>query len=149
MSEKIAVSKPSFNVLTTTEPNNLIYSSDYNTLKYYAQGSLNIIVDYSNYYGTVADFFAGTLYAQFGANTVPHNLGYTPFFTGYTNFFSASATQYNMLPGYFADAGVSIAVGGYADGTNLYFEFNGLIGANTGFATATVLYKIFRNDTGL
>lgn len=147
MSEKISVSKPSFNVLTTTEPNNIIYSSDYNSLKYYNSGSLNLIANKASYYGTSFDPIAGsTVYLNITANTIPHNLGYTPFYTG---FVDTEFLGFSMLPLSFADAGAFSDVSGWADGTNLYFQYWFNSFTDTGFATATVLYKIFRNDTGL
>lgn len=40
--QKIVISKPGFNVLTETNPNNLIFSSDYNTFKYGVSGTVTI-----------------------------------------------------------------------------------------------------------
>ncbi len=37
---KIIIAKPQFSALTETNPDNLAFSSDYETLKYYASGSV-------------------------------------------------------------------------------------------------------------
>lgn len=44
MSEKILISKPGINVGTVTNPNDLIFSSDYNTLKYDTIGSTTVTI---------------------------------------------------------------------------------------------------------
>jgi hypothetical protein len=71
MSYKISVSKSGYDVETETNPNNLNYSSDYNTLKYYGAGTISIagsaaFGESNKYYGTVThnlgDYFYCSVY---------------------------------------------------------------------------------------
>ena len=128
---KIKVAKPGFNVLTETDPDNLIYSSDYDTLKYHASGSVNVKPLGSSLEATVA-----------------HGLGYIPYFTAYVdNFAGPAGVNYHMCPGKFDDVPGYIDADVYADSTNLYFKvhtdyLNDVI-------TFNFRYFIFRNRLGL
>lgn len=131
MSQEIRISKVGIDSGTVTDPNDMTYSSEYNTLKYYTSGTLGLNLNASsgNYEGTVA-----------------HNLGYIPFFTAYCNRYDAGTASFNMMPGLFADAFVYDHTMAYADGTNLYFKvFKDFQAA----VTREVKYFIFRNDTDL
>ena len=74
MAYKIKVSKVGYNVLTDDNPDHLIFSSDYNTLKYYANGSVNVEV-----------YFNAEGYYSF-TEEITHGLGYKPFFKAYANW---------------------------------------------------------------
>lgn len=78
MAYKIKISKSGFNVLTETNPNNLRFSSDYNTLKYYLNGTVNVDVyfDTEGYYSFTEE--------------ITHGLGYKPFFKCYAFWFGYS-----------------------------------------------------------
>lgn len=132
MSNKLVVAKPTFNVLTETNPDNLIFSSDYNTLKYAISG---------NY--TMSAVIATTNV------TIAHNLDYVPFFICYCNDFVAQPTYYGLTE-YFNTTPDAIlkAARAYADSTNLYLSLN-LGGANTVPYTVNWYYKIFKNSLGL
>src|SRR5438045_3018011 len=67
MSEKIIISKPSINVGTVTDPNDIIFSSDYQTLRYDTSGTYGLAWAQSGTYHEYSHVFH-------------HNLGYTPFF---------------------------------------------------------------------
>ena len=123
---KIVVAKPGFNALTETDPNNLIYSSDYDTLKYHSSGQAQVSVS-----GSPAE------------TVVAHNLGYAPFFIAYVDIFSPSG--YSQVPGDFISGTYTLA-NVYADATNITFR------VDTNLATArtfTFQYKIFRNRLGI
>lgn len=133
MTDKLVISKPGYNALTETDPNNLIFSSDYNTFKYSTSGS---------------DSYTITAGETSGEHTiVTHNLGYIPFFVVYANDAPSYATRWYSLPFSFADAGVYDHRFVYATTTALVFRFE-----NSGFGIDIDLsfyYKIFKNDLGL
>lgn len=123
---KIKIAKPGYNVLTETNPDNLIYSSDYDTLKYHASGEAQVSVS-----GSPAEV------------TVAHGLGYAPFFIAYVDTFSPSGLS--QVPGDAISANYTIA-NVYADATNITFR------VDTNLATPrtfTFQYKIFRNRLGI
>lgn len=126
MTQKIIIAKDGFNALTETNIDNLIYSSDYDTLKYHASGQAQVSVS-----GAPAE------------TTVAHGLGYAPFFIAYVDTFSPSG--YSQVPGDFISFSYTIA-NVYADSTNLTFR------VDTDLATPrtfTFQYKIFRNRLGI
>jgi len=149
MNQIIRVSKDNIDVLGTagTAPNNLNYSSDYNTLKYYADGTLQIVVNRANSYGTAAAFPSGTAYYNIGYGTVTHNLGYYPFYTAFVQ--SGTTGQWNMAPQFTGDSGFFSRHEAFAGTSKLEFQFHFNTTFNSGFSTADFKYKIFRNNLGL
>jgi hypothetical protein len=127
MAQKIVISKPGYNVLTETNPDNQIYNSDYGTLVYYTSGSVDLTVT-----GSDAETY------------VTHSLGYIPFFICYLNYVP-NDTDYATVPFFFADAGVYFLANSYATSTRIYFT----IKTNVVELTTNFKYKIFRNNTGL
>lgn len=127
MTYKLAASKEGINVGTATNPNDLNYSSDYDTLKYYKAGSVVLAYNGADIEGTVA-----------------HNLGYVPFYTAYVNNLSPANT-WSMCPQTFKSGPFYLYMNAYANTANLYFRIETAAAANT----ATFYYKIFLNDTGL
>jgi hypothetical protein len=127
MTNKIRIAKPGYNALTETNLDNIVYDSDYDTLKYYSSGSTSLSVNGANI-----------------ETTVTHNLGYVPFFIVYSNI-PTNSSRYSMCPFVFADFGVYCYIDTYADSTKLYFS----VTTDSTVATITFLYKIFRNSTGL
>ena len=135
----IAVSKAGYEAGTDTNPDHYNFHSNYNSLKYYKSGSYVMNNITSTTYGTVA-----------------HNLGYTPFFAGFSNDFTGilGTDVYAMVPYYFGNSiapdypNRDIGAFMYADGTNLYckawFDTNAV-----GTYTFTFYYKIFKNNLGL
>lgn len=131
MSNKIKIAKVGFNVLTEDNPDNLIFSSDYNTLKYYLSGS--VTVNWTD---------DGTLYTQ----TVAHNLGYIPFFIAYVQF-AGSSTLHAIVPDNQQTAAGRNYRNVYADTSNLIFAVQQNQG--TGLShSITFYYKIFKNNLG-
>lgn len=148
MSNKIVIAKPGFNALTETDPDNLIFSSDYNTLKYDTLTSTSVTVDFTQYYHSE---FSGldTIYYHRKVVTIAHGLSYIPFFVGYFLDYPASG-QDVQLPIYAADFLSFAALQCYADETNIYFVYySGLAGTNSGSTTYNVKYRIFKNRTNL
>lgn len=127
MSYVLKVSKAGYNAITETNPNNLIFSSEYNTLKYYSSGSASLSVS--------------------GADTetyITHSLGYEPVFFVYCNS-PVFTSRYSMTPVVFEDFNVYSYIESYADSNKIYFTVH----TNTLTATVTFLYKIFRNRLNL
>lgn len=129
MSNKIVIAKPGFDARMETNPNNLIFSSDYNTLKYYTSG--NVTVNWTD---------DGNLYTV----TVAHNLGYIPFFIVYIK----DGTESAIVPENQQTIAGRNYRNVYADATNLIFavQQNQLTGLSH---SITFYYKIFRNNLGL
>ena len=129
MTRKIVITKPGFNALTETDPNNMIYSSEYDTLKYHISGQKTV-----------------TAAGADAEETVAHGLGYTPFFIAYNDSIAGSpGTKYNQVPGAVLGIGTYSYCLAYADATNIYFKiitnvFNGSIDFR---------YKVFRNRLGI
>lgn len=132
MSWKAAISKPGHNVLTDTNADDLVFSSDYNTLKYYVSGNYVMTANVNT------------------EVTIAHNLGYVPFFVAFTDAVATNpigiANTYSLVE--YADlfGGVFVALRAYADATNIYLS------ANIGFSTTYTIhwyYKIFLNNLGL
>ena len=129
MSNKIIVAKEGFNALTETNPDNINFSSDYNTLKYYASGSYEM-----------------TSVTGDTEVVIPHNLGYVPFFIVYCNDFVAQPTYYGLTEYFNSTGGRSRTARAYADDTNLYLSLKLDAGAAI---TVKWSYKIFRNNLNL
>ena len=133
MTQKIVLSKEGVDAGTATDPNDLTFSSDYNTFKYYASGSIQL------------DFTVGTPIDIRG--TVNHNLGYIPVFNTYVNDTFISSTEYYPAPLAFEDVSGFIRYMTYANTADLEFVITAT--GNSTASTVTFDYKIFRNDTGL
>lgn len=128
--KKIVITKTGFNVLSETDPNNMVFSSDYDTLKYHVSGSVDI------------PWTSDGVFEQ----TISHGLGYTPFFTAAVNPGTTVTDQYSLAPYRVADIGVSFEVTIYADSTKIYLTVKT---SGAGSETASLKYKIFRNHIGL
>ncbi len=138
MSEKIAITKAGYDILGTagTVVENLTYSSDYNTLKYYTSGSASLTLTSD---GTIVKKSEGT---------VAHNLGYTPFFICYVNDLGSGLgpNSYNIVYASRSTGLRTINASSWVDGTNLYYQ---LVNSSTIPITANFSFKIFRNNLGL
>lgn len=147
MTYKIKISKAGYNAITEGTANNLTYSSDYDTLKYHANGTVTVTTNFANYYARESSMF-GYLYYHRTVVTVTHNLGYVPFFRGFVNV-SEDDGERCIAPFYFGDVFYWNFEMVYADTTKLYFvvEYRNL--DNTGTATRRFSYRIFRNRIGI
>ena len=129
MSNKLIIAKSGFNALTETNPDNLIFSSDYGTLKYAIAGSYQML----NVTGDTDVIIA-------------HNLGYIPFHIVYCNDFVAQPTYYGITEYFNSTGGRLRAARAYCDATNLYLSLH--LAAGTPI-TVNWYYKIFANNLGL
>ncbi len=148
MSQKLIVSsKAGFNVLTETNPDNLTFSSDYDTLKYYARGVKIVTTNLANYYNSYQDIFGNWHYENYTVDEITHNLGYIPYFAGY--ILVPSNGWAIQTPFAFGDAFDYSYSSVYADATKLYFVNHFTSWSNSGTIDTTFSYIIFRNDLGL
>ena len=136
MAQKIIISKPSYNALTETNIDNIVFSSDYNTLKYYAQGTATVNVPASSggYYNEQSNIY--------------HGLGYKPFFKVYANWIGYSPVGIFYLP----SLDYSSYLGAVVDDEYIYFVAAGYVdvfGGGMPEFTATFKYKLFKNNLGL
>lgn len=128
MTQVIRVSKEGKNVGTVSDPNDLSYASDYNTLKYYASGTTNVVPISGQAWGTVA-----------------HNLGYVPFFVAYASGLAPDTDAFSMCPQTLDAMIVYYHYDAFAGTSNLFFR----VDTNDPFGTVTFRYFIFRNNLGL
>jgi len=133
--------------LTETAPNNLIFSSDYNTLKYYSSGDIVVTVDYADYYYT-EEWLGIDIYYHRKVSSIQHGLGYVPYFTSYIEGFAMEG-RYNMCPGTFADVFYYAYAQSYADDDKIYFVMEIRNDSNSGTIESNFSYKIFKNNLGL
>lgn len=125
----MVVAKPTYDVLDT-DPTHHIFNSDYDTLKYYTTGSLQIYL--------AADDLAAM-------QSVEHNLGYEPYVEVYAE--TELSDIYEYCPYFGAGATVFYGSTFRVTTTHIYFYVE-----STGFAGDTYWlfkYFIFRNDTNL
>jgi hypothetical protein len=137
MTYKLVISKPGKNALTETNPNNLIFSSDYNTLKYFSSGYTTINIPNGS----------GSLVYE--TTIVNHNLGYYPFFIAYFKY--VSPNYYYLTPVWFSNFPSFIYNNVYATTNSLIFycyDKNYLNGPVGGFSVQ-VYWKIFKNNLNL
>ena len=139
MTQKLRVSKVEFDVLTETNLDNIIYDSDYDTLKYYSSGLLSISIN------KTAD---DTPYEQ--VTFVQHDLGYYPFF----EVFVKHLTNWQMIgssysAGYGSGSGVFRKFEAFVTTTRLYVKVRGDTDGVADAYTADFRYKIYRNNLNL
>ena len=136
MGYKIAVSKSGIDAGTATVAQDFNYNSDYNTLKYYSAGSLQLI-------GTAVFPLTSRKYG-----TITHNLGYSPFTVIFANPGGNPTRFYpfGVITGNQVTETTSMSIG--TDIIRIMYKIvNGDIGIFVG--TVTVWYKIFRNNLGI
>ena len=142
MTYKIITTVAGYNALTVTEPKGISFSSDCDTLKYYASGEKVLAVDHSTY----DYFFAGLYRGITSVGSVYHGLGYVPYFRTYlvgNPLFSEVITT---------PATWGLGAGGnwrwytYADEDYLYFLYYASSTNNTDTYDLTYKYFIYRNN---
>lgn len=136
----IGITKSGYNVLTETDINNFIFHSDYNTLKYYANGSVRINGSWTTNPGDSVKKYTTSLY---------HGLGYVPLISCYI---SVQAGDYNIVPEIYSVMTVGQKIASvWVDSTHIHFEIQLYAGiwANDWTFDTTFYYKIFKNKTGL
>lgn len=133
----IAIAASGKNPLTETNPDNFNFHSKFSTLKYYTSARYTMTVSNT----TVI--------------TIPHNLGYVPFFVVFVNDLAAYIpNSYCLVPYYYGRSTIGspdrdVAAFAYADENNIYlrayFQTNAV---GTSF-TFSFYYKIFKNNMNL
>jgi hypothetical protein len=139
MTYKLNISKPTYNVLTETNPDNLIFSSDYNTLKYETSGSVSV------------DYVQNPSSVTYYSGSINHALGYIPVFYVFVNKDTDTDSYYGPCPHIYCAMTLSRNFYAYATTTHLYFvcEMFDIGGAGDTDKNASFRYFIFKNDTGL
>ena len=134
MAQKLSISKPGVTVGTASTPNDFIFSSDYNTLKYQTDGSIVMNV-------VTADF---DFYTRSG--TVDHDLGYYPFVQVWVT--DENRTDWSPVGAYRVGAGDYHNDFAYTGTKSIFFQVEGF--SNTlGTIQVTFAYKIFKNNLNL
>lgn len=148
MSHIVAVSKPTKSI-TSTDPDDFIFHSDYDTLKYEVQGTITVYVNKANYYhyDPGSPPIIPPTYYHYGVGEVAHGLGYTPYFVGYLLEVVAGITA--QAPFAFGDAGFFAYLSVYADSNKLYFVVHFNSTSNSGIVETDFSYRIFKNDLEL
>lgn len=131
----IKIAKPGHNVLNTSNPNNLKFSSDYNTLKYHLSGTGQLhVLNPSMFEYNVTGF-------------ITHNLGYYPFAVVYAK--DDLMSNYEPLGHWQAGSGAYRQFYFYMTTTRLYFVVTGFSMSGTDDYLVDFYYKIFRNNLNL
>jgi len=130
------IAKPDINVLNTQEPFNLIFSSDYGTLKYYTKETATVEFDAGA--GSIA-----------GTTTITHDLGYYPYVEVFVSVhIGASTGVYEYCP--FFGAGATVFYSANYKITSTTIELYGQIdGVSSSVWTFDFLVFVFKNDLGL
>jgi hypothetical protein len=131
----IKIAKAGHNVLNTSNPDNLKFSSDYNTLKYYLSGTyqMHITVNSKNGYNYTA--------------YVNHNLGYYPFAIVYAK--DDLRTNYSPLGIFQAGSGAYRQFFCYVTANRLYIVVDGWSMSGDDDFYVDFYYKIFKNNLNL
>lgn len=135
MAKKIVISKSGYNAASETNPNNLIFSSDYNTLKYYASGYVDINYD--------EDTSGSDVYST---STAAHGLSYVPFFYAFVDIDSSGT--FEPAPDLFGSISTIRYFYVFADSTNIKFVC-WIKGSSGSAQTARFRYFIFKNKIDL
>lgn len=131
----LKIGKPGINVLKTNDPNEEIFDSDYETLKYFMEGNISM--------SDTADPFTTTTKTV----TVDHNLNYFPFHVAYVS--NNNTTYY---PQSYAElgSGANLFISTQLTKTQLILHMQ--IENNSASpltANAYCYYKIYKNDLNL
>lgn len=143
MAEKIVIVKSGYNALTESVPNNMIFSSDYNTLKYGTSGTVNL--NYVTNNGIRTDTYTVT---------VTFSAGFSPVIFAYINddsYFGGTGV-YLPLPYHSQSIARAEDFQHFWDENVLTFQVtvsNGLAVGSPVSRTAHFKYFIFKNETGL
>lgn len=133
----LRIAKPGINVLKNTDPTNLIFSSEYGTLKYFTKQNINISFDAST-----LDISAKGQYA--------HNLGYYPYAEVFVRVYTGSTPtgNYEYCPFFGSGATVAYSANVKIDKTNItvYGEISGVSSSVWHF---DFLIFVFKNDLNL
>ena len=130
----LRVSKAGKNALTATDPDDYIFLSGYNTLKYSFAGSTTITI--------VGDGSDKTTEVS-----VAHELLYTPYFTCFVDdFVNFPDQRYALAP--YSNNTISLTRQSevYIDGTNIYLK---MFNTSSNTYTGKFYYKVYKNNLGI
>lgn len=133
MTNKIIITKPTYDARTEGTIDNIIFSSDYGTLKYYTSGTItqNITISGSTHIEN---------------SNINHDLNYRPFIEAYVLGWDA---KYHPIPVFFTGATTSTRYGVYVNTTKLFVRTQ-MVGFTTGNTyTVKFYYFIFKNNLGV
>lgn len=125
----LKIAKSGYNVLLTDDPIELVFSSDYNTLKYITKQTVNISFDAST----------GDISAK---GTYTHNLGYYPYVEVYV---SVNGGNYEYCPFYGAGATVFYSANVIVTTTQVQV-FGEISGVSTDVWTFSFLIFVYKNN---
>jgi hypothetical protein len=140
MTNKIIIAKPGFNALTETNPDNLIFSSDYNTLKYYASGNTTVNFTNPTPWLIITDPFHDPVKEEHVIAT--HNLGYYPFFTASIGGVLSAGKYINLPYQTGSDFAPHEYLLIYCSTTEIIMKIDSTLASKT----LVIYYKIFKNN---
>jgi len=127
------VTKTGFNALTETDPTNMAFSSDYNTLKYSTTGTDTLSIDTDIYQGSTS-------------SSIAHGLGYIPYVEVYV---SVDGGNYQYCPFWASGASLFYSASYIIDDTNLILYAQATGGVAVIQKDFDFKYFIFKNKLGL
>jgi len=132
----LKIAKPGVNVLTNSDIEKLIFSSEYGTLKYFDKQALNLSFDASN----------GDITCR---GSVDHNLGYYPFVEVYVSVYIGSPTGiYEYCP--FVGSGASVAyLANIKIDENKIWLYGEISGSSESVWHFDFLVFVYKNDLSL
>ena len=132
----VKIAKPGVNVLTNSDPEKLIFSSEYGTLKYFDKEALNLTIN-------AAD---GDITCK---GEITHNLGYYPYVEVFVSVYIGSPTgEYEYCP--FAGSGASVAYNANVKlTTDKITVYGDIIGMSSSTWHFDFLVFVYKNDLGL
>lgn len=146
MSNKLRISKPGYNVLTETDSNNLIFDSDFDTLKYFATANayLEFPLRHTDLGGGI-DYNVAPLETLETTHRIRHDLGYVPIFDVIVQHMDYPGAY---LPNLHKNITGRSQISAYATTQDiiLFFHiYNTQSNAYLGTGRFQVIVKIFRN----
>ena len=136
MTNKIIITKDTYNALTDTNPKNHIFNSDYGTLKYLTKGTATITIEGGKSYYT-------------GSTSITHDLGYYPFVEVFCIMYIGTPSG-NYEPCPFVGSGTTVQYGSsYRITTTTLQLYAQFYGVSSSTWTFDFIYFIFKNNLGL
>lgn len=134
---RLVIAKSGYNALTETNPNNIVFDSQFKTMKYALEGNVTVNIPGAanpNAYETTL---------------VTHNLGYYPYFQCFGQDTDFPNNRY-IMPINFSDAGYEQHNSVFATKTALIFraENNSTFGGSSSAYSLKIFYKIYSYDLG-
>lgn len=134
---RLVIAKTGYNALTDTNPNHMVYDSQFKSMKYALEGNVTVNIP------------GGSYPVAYETTIVTHNLGYYPFFQCFGQKSSTPTLNY-IMPINFADAGYELYDTVYTTTTALIYRSYGAsaFGGSLSAYTLKIFYKIYSFDLG-